>query len=105
MLSIDLSLLREHCRVDEDDVSDDLLTSYLNGAIRLFEHRTGRKLYQGTIPEGAPVHALLLDADIQDAIMMLVNHRNDHRGILTDQANEVPMGAQMIMEMHRWFYD
>ncbi|UYY88110.1 head-tail connector protein [Alcaligenes sp. SMD-FA] len=104
---ISLGLVREHCRADPEDVSDELLTSYLNGAIRLFERRTGRKLYPGPeLPGDALVNALLLDADVQTAILLLVEHRNVYRGEATEgKPEEIPLGAQHVMNMCRWFYD
>ncbi|MFD4120351.1 head-tail connector protein [Alcaligenes faecalis] len=104
---ISLDLVREHCRADPEDVSDALLTSYLNGAVSLFERRTGRRLFPGpTLPDDAPANALLLNGDIQSAILLLVEHRNIYRGEATEgKAQEIPLGAQHIMNMCRWFYD
>lgn len=103
---IPLDLVREHCRVDQEEVSDALLTSYLNGAIRLFEKKTGRKLYAEALPTGAPANALQMDEDIKAAILLLVEHRNVHRGAASEgRVAEIPMGASQCMDMHRWFYD
>lgn len=104
---ISLGLVREHCRADPEDVSDELLTSYLNGAIRLFEQRTGRKLHAGPdLPSGAPANSLLLDGDVLNAILLLVEYRNAHRSAAADlRPSEIPMGAQQTMALHRWFYD
>lgn len=104
---ISLDLVREHCRADPEDVSDALLTSYLNGAIRLFERRTGRRLFSGSaLPDDAPANALLLDADVLTAILLLVEYRNVHRSAAADvRPSEIPMGAQQTMALYRWFYD
>lgn len=105
-MMIGLDLLREHVREDVEDVSDELLTSYRDGAIRLFELRTGRKLVAAPLPADAPANALELTEEIVGAILMMVTHRNENRGVSSEQAaHEIPMGARQIMELHRWFYD
>jgi len=103
---IELDLVREHCRVDPEDVSDMLLTSYRDAAIRLFEKRTGRVLFQGEIPADAPANAQRIEGDVLVALLMLVDHWVTHKGVSTDvQLMEVPMGARQVMDLHRWFYD
>lgn len=105
VIMIELDLIREHLRIDTDEVSDALLTMYLNGAIRHFETRANRKLFADAIPGDAPDNALLIDEDIQVAILLLINHRNENRGVVSDVAvHEIPMGAKQTIDLHRWFY-
>lgn len=104
---LDLTEIREHLRIEEDDVSDKLLTTYWEGAVSLFEARTGRTLVEGSeLPANSPSNALLITGDVRNALLMITAHRNENRGISSQVAEQiVPMGAQQIMEMHRWFYD
>ncbi|AVG40009.1 hypothetical protein MC81_11730 [Achromobacter insolitus] len=107
MPMLELSDIREHLRIEEEDVSDKLLTAYWEGAISLFEARTGRLLFEGPdLPSDAPPNALLMNMDVLNALLMITAHRNENRGATSQVAEQiVPMGAQQIMEMHRWFYD
>lgn len=104
---LELNEIREHLRIEEEDVSDKLLRAYWEGAISLFEARTGRVLVEGPdLPSDAPTNALLMSKDVQNALLMITAHRNENRGVSSQvTAQIVPMGAQQIMEMHRWFYD
>lgn len=103
MLSLDL--IREHCRVDAEDVSDPLLTSYHKAAIRLFENRTGRVLLFDEA-ESDKSNAITVSEDIQAALLMLTDHFVNHKGVVSNgQIIAVPMGAQHIMDLHRWFYE
>lgn len=102
-----LDLLREHCRAEEEDVSDRLLTSYHQAAIRLFENRTGRTLVFGEeLIENIAPNAVVVSDDIQVALLMLTDHFVNHKGVVSgDQLVTVPMGAKHIMDLHRWFYE
>lgn len=104
---LELSEIREHLRIEEEDVSDRLLMTYWEGAISLFEARTGRTLVEGAdLPSDAPSNALLISKDVQNALLMITAHRNENRSVSSQVTEQmVPMGAQQIMEMHRWFYD
>lgn len=104
---LELNEIREHLRIEEEDVSDKLLRTYWEGAIGLFEARTGRVLVEGLdLPSDAPTNALLMSKDVQNALLMITAHRNENRGVSSQVTEQlVPMGAQQIMEMHRWFYD
>lgn len=102
MLSLDL--IREHCRVDVEDVSDPLLTSYHKAAIRLFENRTGRVLLFDDTESDKP-NAIAVSEDIQAALLMLTDHFVNHKGVVSStQVVTIPMGARHIMDLHRWFY-
>lgn len=103
MLSLDL--IREHCRVDAEDVSDSLLTSYHKAAIRLFENRTGRVLLFDEA-ENNRLNAIAVSEDIQAALLMLTDHFVNHKGIVSSPpVMSIPMGARHIMDLHRWFYE
>lgn len=107
MPMLELSEIREHLRIEEEDVSDKLLMAYWQGAISLFEARTGRLLYEGPdLPSDAPPNALIMNMDVLNALLMITAHRNENRGVTSQMAEQiVPMGAQQVMEMNRWFYD
>lgn len=103
---LDLDLIREHCRVDPEDVSDELLTSYHKAAISLFEHRTGRQLWFSEPPNEAPDNAVIVTEDIRAALLMLTDHFNTHKSVTTGaNQKEVPLGVTYIMNLHRWFYE
>ncbi|MFC3336910.1 head-tail connector protein [Paracandidimonas soli] len=102
---ISLDLIREHCRADPEDVSEGLLTSYRDAAVRLFERRTGRVLVVD-VSSGASANALKVEGDVLVALLMLIDHWVSHKGVATDvQLMEVPMGAKQVMDLYRSFFE
>ena len=102
--------LREQCRLDSDQVSeDDLLLAYAAAAVRLIENKTGRVLYragdeQSPAPDPLPANALELGADVELAALLLVAHWFRHREAVTDVARAtLPLAFDDLVQPYRWF--
>jgi len=69
-ITLDLDLVREQCRV-VDEVSDDLLQSYVDAALAHVEMHCDRALVEGD-PMGP--EEMGLTADVRQAVLLLVAH-------------------------------
>ena len=122
-----LELIREHCRLGQDETDEDkLLTAYGRAAWRKVETATGRKLFQVAIPadapadsaddecylrsllpEDAPDNALPVTADIELAMLMLVAYWFKNREAVTEAtasgSQKLPLAFDALIGPYRWF--
>lgn len=105
---IELDEIREQLKIDDEDMSDALLTRYLGAALRWIENRTNRKLYPAgsDLPVDAPANALQLGEDIELAALLLIGHWASNPSDTTEVKLEtIPNGAASLIEPYRWFFD
>ena len=103
---LDLALVREQLAIEPEDTSDALLQVYIGAAVRRFESKTQRLLFKtaGDLPTNPPANALVLDADITLALLMLVGHWNVNREATTDlQIVSLPQGFDALANPYRWW--
>lgn len=102
---IELSTVREHCRIDEDDNSEDSLLSIYSGAAKKYvETWTRRTLYQANADPGfdSDENRLLLDDDIRMAMLLLIGHWFANREAVSGNSlNEVPLAVEAILQPYR----
>ena len=102
MAMIDLATVREHCRIDEDDLSEDnLLGIYTGAAKRHVEKFTRRKLYVLNTDPGFDTDDdhLLLDDDIRLAMLLLIGHWFANREAVSDKSfSEVPLAVDALLQ-------
>lgn len=102
---IDLSVIRSHCRIDDDFTGDDSLLEIYSGAARRYvEKWTRRTLYKTNAEQGfaEDCDRLLLDDDIRAAMLLLIGHWYTHRETVTDgQAVEVPFAVEALLQPHK----
>ncbi|MEX0445345.1 head-tail connector protein [Xenorhabdus sp. SGI246] len=92
-----LELLRQQCRLDSDNHSeDDLLNTYSRAAIKRAESYLNRHLYEDSVPEDDP-DGLLVTDDVTLAIMLTVGFWYDNR-----EAQSLPLGFQVLLEPYRF---
>lgn len=92
-----LDKLKKQCRIDEDnDLEDELLTTYLQAAKVRAENYINRRLYDPSVPEGDP-DGLIISEDIELAIMLAVGHFYSNREPAT-----LPGGFKAILEPYRY---
>lgn len=105
---LEMSDIREHLNVDPEDAADSTLQRFLKAAVRRFEHRTGRILF-GTseeVTEPAPENAVLLDSDIELALLLLIGHWHANREETTDLSlASIPQGFDALANPYRWWPD
>lgn len=103
---IEISAVREHCRIDEDDNSEDSLLSIYSGAAKKYVERwTRRKLYQANTDPGfdSDENRMLLDDDIRMAMLLLIGHWYANREAVSigETASEVPMAVSALLQSYR----
>ncbi|MCP9266854.1 head-tail connector protein [Xenorhabdus sp. XENO-1] len=92
-----LDLLRQQCRLDSDNpTEDDLLDTYSRAAIKRAESYLNRRLYEDSVPENDP-DGLLVTDDVALAIMLTVGFWYDNR-----DAQSFPKGFQALLEPYRF---
>lgn len=69
-ITLDLGLVREQCRID-DEVSDQLLQSYVDAALSHVQMHCDRVLVEGEI---AGPEEMGFTTDVQQAVLLLVGH-------------------------------
>lgn len=105
---IELDEIREKLKIDDEDVSDQLLLRLRGAALRWIENRTGRKLYPAgdPLPDDAPDNALVLDDDIALAALLLIGHWASNPSDTTEaKLAQIPNGACALVNPYRWFFD
>lgn len=102
---IAIETVREHCRIDADDNSEDsLLTIYIGAAKRHIEKWTRRKLYETNADAGFDTddERLLLDDDIRLVILLLVGHWYANREAVSDKnTSEMPLAVDALLQPYR----
>lgn len=105
MAMIELITVRAHCRIDEDDTSEDsLLNIYTGAAKRYVEKWTRRKLYETNADPGFDTDEdrLLLDDDVRTAMLLLIGHWFANREAVTaNSASEVPLAVEALLQPYR----
>lgn len=103
---LELSIIKEHCRIDDGYTADDsLLGIYEGAALRYVETWTRRKLYEtdastGFTEDEAP---LLLGDDIRAAMLLLIGHWYSNReSVVTGiTAATVPFAVESLLQPYR----
>jgi len=103
---IDLSVIRSHCRIDDDFTGDDnLLEIYIGAAARYVETWTRRKLYKTNDEPGFADDAnrLLLDDDVRTAMLLLIGHwyANREAVVSGSTAAELPLAVEALLQPWR----
>ncbi|ORM66145.1 head-tail connector protein [Pantoea rwandensis] len=103
---IELATVREHCRIDEDDTSEDnLLSIYTGAAKRYVETWTRRKLYVTNADPGFDTDEdrLLLDDDVRTAMLLLIGHWYANREAVNigNITSEIPLAVDALLQPHR----
>lgn len=103
---LELSIIKEHCRIDDDFTADDsLLGIYGGAALRYVETWTRRKLYEtdattGFTEDEAP---LLLGDDIRAAMLLLICHWYSNREAVNigNITTAVPFAVEALLQPYR----
>lgn len=103
---IELSVVRGHCRIDDDFTGDDnLLEIYTGAAARYVETWTRRKLYKTNDEPGFAddPDRLLLDDDIRTAMLLLIGHWYANREAVNigNITSEIPLAVEALLQPHR----
>ena len=103
---IELLTVKTHCRIDDDDTSeDDLLTIYIGAAKRHVENFTRRTLYATNTDPGfeSDEDRLLLDDDVRTAMLLLVGHWHENReaSISGVSISTLPLAVDALLQPYR----
>lgn len=103
---IELSTVKEHCRIEPDFTDDDnLLGIYSGAASRYVQTWTRRTLYQLNTDPGYDTDEdrLLLDDDIRAAMLLLIGHWYANRETVGVgvSATEVPFAVEALLQPYR----
>lgn len=103
---INLETVREHCRIDADDTSEDsLLTIYIGAAKRHIEKWTRRNLYETNADAGFDTDEdrLLLDDDIRLVVLLLVGHWYENReaSVTGVSVSTLPLAVESLLQPYR----
>jgi len=106
MAMIELATVREHCRIDGDDTSEDSLLEILTGAAKRYvETWTRRTLYKTNADDGFETDEdrLLLDDDIRVAMLLMIGHWYANREAVNigNITSEIPLAVEALLQPHR----
>lgn len=103
-----LELIRGQLRMDPDATDEDAqLELYGRAAWRMVEGHTGRKLYASPddVPAGAADAALVVDADLELAMLLLIGHwyTNREAVLVGTSAQTLPLAFDALVGPYRWY--
>lgn len=105
MAFLEPSLVRSHCRIDDDFTGDDnLLEIYTGAAARYVETWTRRKLYKTNDEPGFADDAdrLLLNDDVRTAMLLLIGHWYANREAASSGGlTETPFAVEALLQPYR----
>lgn len=106
MAFLEPSLVRSHCRIDDDFTGDDnLLEIYTGAAARYVETWTRRKLYKTNDEPGFADDAdrLLLNDDVRTAMLLLIGHWYANREAVNigNITSAVPFAVEALLQPYR----
>ncbi|XBS71154.1 head-tail connector protein [Acerihabitans sp. KWT182] len=104
--TIDLSVVKAHCRIDPEFTGDDpLLTLFTGAAARYVQSSTRRTLYASETDPGFDTdkNALLLDDDIRMAMLLCIGnwYANREVSVIGDTAVELPLAVDALLQPYR----
>ncbi|MGJ3500341.1 head-tail connector protein [Piscirickettsia salmonis] len=98
---IDLSLLKNHFRID-DNSEDDYLEFILAAALQAAEDYLDRAIVNNTDDLEAIENSVLINKSIEIAILMSAGHFYENReSTSTLTVKEVPMSTHFLLNPHR----
>lgn len=105
---LDLEIIKQHCRVEQEDAEEDaLLETYATAARRLIENKTRRRLYatQNEVPDDGDESALILDDDISTAMLLVIGHwyANRESVVVGTITSELPMAVDSLVKPYQHF--
>ncbi|KKY78708.1 phage protein [Enterobacter cloacae] len=103
---IELDVVKQHCRIDNDFTGDDaLLEIYTGAAARYVQTWTRRTLYEkesssGYADDPAPI---LLDDDVKAAMLLLIGHWYANREAVNigNITTAVPLAVESLLQPYR----
>lgn len=103
---ISIETVREHCRIDADDNSEDsLLGIYIGAAKRHIEKWTRRKIVETNADAGfdSDEDSLLLDDDIRLVVLLLVGHWYENReaSVAGVTVSTLPLAVESLLQPYR----
>jgi len=103
---LDLTLLKQHLRIDHD-AENDLLTAYQNAAMSAFELWTGRKLIFP--PEKLPdkdkiTNELLFNEPIKQGALLLIGHWYSQREAVNEKLlQKIPYAVDSLWLPYKYW--
>ncbi len=101
---IAITRVRQQCKLDDDDDSEDaLLSSFLAAAQVTVADKLNRPVcWDETLPDPAAENELLANAAIELACLMLVGHFYQNRESTSEESLKVvPMGVTLLLDPYR----
>lgn len=102
---LELSEIKQHCRIEQDFTDDDqLLKTYAGAAARYVETWTRRTLYESDASPGYSddEDALLPGDDIKAALLLLIGHWYENRAAVTDTATAaLPFAVTALLQPYK----
>ncbi len=99
---ITLTDIKQQCRIDETDNSEDaMLTFYLMAAKIAVSNHIDRKLFDSEKEKGDK-DGVVIDEVLEMAMLLLVGHFYEHREATSDiQLHECPIGYEALLHPYR----
>lgn len=98
-IALDLSLVREQCRI-VDEVSDALLQTYVDAGLAHVQMHCDRTLVEGD-PETDDQMAFT--ADVRQAVLLMVGHWAENRGAAGELSTEISLGVSRLLWYRKQF--
>lgn len=101
---IEITRVRQQCKLDEEDTTEDtLLSSFLAAAKVAVADKLNRPVcWDEALPDPAEENELLANNAIELACLMLVGHFFQNRESTTEETLKVvPMGVTMLLDPYR----
>lgn len=98
-ITLDLSLVREQCRV-VDEISDSLLQAYVEAGLAHVEMHCDRKLVEG---DPASMAEMGFTSDVRMAVLLLVGHWAENRSAVGELTEEISLGVTRLLWYRKQF--
>jgi len=102
-MSPSIEQIREQCRLDADDSSEDnYLASLAKAAKKKAENFINRKLYVDEVSLGDP-DGLLITEDVNLALLLVIAHWYENREDSSDASKiSIPLGFTALLEPYKF---
>ncbi len=99
---ITLADIKQQCRIDSDDTSEDaLLTRYLDVSKLAIANHIDRPIFDSEAEKGDK-EGVVVEAVLEMAMLLLISHFYEHREAVADiQLFECPIGYDALIHPYR----